>query len=107
MANRPSSDQIQAKIENESFASNDLLVILWLAFVDNVEDLLAGQWGKGYQAATVRSRFIRRHATRAQLYKAVDETDLFMKKRTLKKLWAIGAKDGEGFFEFLHRCILG
>jgi hypothetical protein len=96
---------IKEQIEKQSFAERDLLVVLWLAFVDFIEDMLNSDWRQSYQLANVKVRFVFSKATRERLYKSVIDTNEYMKKRSLRKPWAIGVAEGQGLFDFVKSCI--
>ncbi len=98
-------ESLKDQIATEAFASDDLLVVLWLAFVDTIEDLLLGGWGQSYRAASIKLRFNFSRETRGHLYRAVQDTDDFMKKRSLKKTWAAGVEEGQGLFDFIRSCV--
>ncbi len=101
------TDAVRDTVQQERFDQHDLLCILWLNFVETVDELYARGWGDSYRAATAKARFIHSHETRERLYRAVQETDEFMKKRALKKNWAIGVAEGQGLFAFIKSCIDG
>jgi hypothetical protein len=98
-------DAVKSNIKNAQFEPDDLLTVLWLLFVDTIQDMLSGDWGKGYRAANIKVRFIFSKETRERLYRHILDTDGYMKKRSLKKLYAIGVREGQGLFEFISDCI--
>lgn len=99
--------QVTAKnIENGEFKSNDVLVVLWLIFVDTITGLFQGRWGESYRSAPVKTRFIMREETRSQLYKDIQEMDTYMKRRTPMKKWSVGVQEGQGLFEFIKQCVV-
>lgn len=100
------SEEILRNIEDECFNENDVLPILWLLFVNIIEDMINEQWAESYKAASSKPRFIVSKETRGRLYKKVQDIDNYMKRKTLKETWAIGANQGEGLFEFIKRSIL-
>jgi hypothetical protein len=80
---------------------------LWLAFVDTIEDMITGGWGPLYRAAHVKVRFIfNQKDTRERLYRDIQNTNDFMKKRSLKRTWAVGVADSQGLFEFVRSCVM-
>jgi hypothetical protein len=97
----------QKQIWNGDFNQNDVVVVLWLYFVDTIQDLFNSQWGEGYRTAIVKTRFIFRPETRNHFYKTVLDSDSYMKKRTPMKNWSIGVKEKQGLFDFFHQCISG
>ncbi|HEY0737191.1 MAG TPA: AIPR family protein [Herpetosiphonaceae bacterium] len=98
-------EAVRERIKTEDFHERDLLAILWLAFVDTIEDLMASGWGQSYQAAPVKSRFIFLRETRDRIYRQVQSTNDFMKKRSLKQAWTIGVAEGQGLFDFVKSCL--
>lgn len=105
LASRYAIEEVRERISSGSFHERDVLAILWLSFVDTIEDMLATGWGQSYRAAPVKSRFILSRETRDRLYKEIQGTNDFMKKRSLKKPWAIGVADGQGLFDFVNQCL--
>ena len=106
LATQYATDFVKEQIDTGTFAERDLLVILWLAFVDTIEDMITGGWGPLYRAAAIKVRFIfNQKDTRERLYRDIQSTNDFMKKRSLKKTWAIGVADNQGLFEFVKSCI--
>ena len=106
LATQYAIDEVKEKIDSGIFAERDLLVVLWLAFVDTIEDMITGGWGLLYSAAPIKVRFIfNQKDTRERLYRDIQSTNDFMKKRSLKKTWAVGVAEGQGLFEFVRSCI--
>lgn len=101
-----SFDVVKDRVGKQQINPNDLLVVLWYAFVDTVEDMLASTWGQSYRAATVKVRFTFSRDSRERLYRVVEDTNEFMKKRSLKKTWAVGVADRQGLFDFVKSCVL-
>jgi hypothetical protein len=101
LATNYSVEEIKALIDSETYHARDILAILWLAFVDTIQDMLLGEWGKSYRTAQVKVRFIFSNETRNQLYRAISDKNEFMKKRTLSKTWAYGVSEGQGLFDFI------
>ena len=97
---------VEEQINLGSFSERDLLVVLWLLFVETIEDMINSGWGESYRAAPVKVRFIFSRETRDRLYRETQNTNDFMKKRSLKKPWAVGVSDGQGLFEFVRSCII-
>ncbi len=98
---------MKEKVETGTFTERDLLVVLWLAFVDTIEDMITGGWGPLYRAAPIKVRFIfNQKDTRERLYRDIQNTNDFMKKRSLKKTWAVGVAEGQGLFEFVRSCVM-
>ena len=100
------TDTVQEQIDKGTFNERDLLSVLWLVFVDTIEDMINRGWGESYRAAPVKVRFIFSRETRNRLYREIQSTNEFMKKRSLKQPWAVGVAEGESLFEFVHNCIL-
>jgi hypothetical protein len=90
-----------------NFEPDDLLIVLWLAFVDQIRDMLENDWGQGYRAAPIKVRFIFSTETRNRLYRKVQSLNDFMKKRTYTETWAVGVSEGQGLFEFVDACVMG
>lgn len=105
LASQYAIDAVRDRIKAEEFDEHDMLAILWLAFVDTIEDLMASGWGQSYRAAPVKSRFILSRETRDRLYRQIQSTNDFMKKRSLKQAWAIGVTEGQGLFDFVKSCV--
>lgn len=99
-------DTVKERIISGTFDQRDVLAVLWLVFVETIDDMLYGEWGRSYRAAAIKVRFIFSRETREQLYRAIRNTDEFMKKRSMKKAWAIGVAEGQGLFDFVRSCIL-
>lgn len=99
-------DVVKERITSRTFDAHDILAVLWLVFVETVEDLLNGGWGQSYRAAPIKVRFIFSKETRERLCREVQQTDEFMKKRSVKKPWAIGIPEKQGLFEFVKNCAL-
>lgn len=93
------------KITNGSYGDRDLLVIMWLVFTETIDDMINRGWGASYRAAPVKSRFIFSRETRDRLYREIEQTNEFMKKRSLKKPWAVGVSEGQSLFDFIHSCL--
>lgn len=105
MAEHYTVEPIKAQVDSDDFAERDLLVVLWLAFVDLLEDLLSGEWGRNYQAAPVKLRYMISREARERFYREVENTNAFLKKRSLKRRWAYGVQEGQGLFEFVKFCL--
>ncbi len=105
MKTEMNATQIQQMIEQKEYRSDDLLIILWLLFVDTIENLLAGDWGKSYSQVSRKDRFVLERASRNRLYKEIIETDKFMRKRFLARNWSMGIKESQGIFDFIGDCI--
>ena len=106
LATQYAIDEVKEKIGSGIFAERDLLVVLWLAFVDTIEDMITGGWGLLYSAAPIKVRFIfNQKDTRERLYRDIQSTNDFMKKRSLKKTWAVGVAEDQGLFEFVRSCV--
>ncbi len=100
------TETIKAQIDESTFDEHDLLVVLWLTFIDTIEDMINSDWGSLYRSATIKVRFLfNQKETKERLYRAIQQTNNFMKKRSLKKAWAIGVAEGQGLFEFVRSCI--
>jgi len=99
-------DTVKERINSETFDQRDTLAVLWLAFVETIDDMLYGEWGRSYRAAPIKVRFIFSRETRDRLYREIQGTNEFMKKRSMKKPWAIGVAEGQGLFDFVRSCIL-
>lgn len=106
LASKYDIEDVREQIISKSFDERDILVVLWLAFVDIIEDLLVSGWGQSYRAAPVKPRFILSRETRDRLYREVQNTNEFMKKRSLKKTWATGVPEGQGLYDFVRNCLL-
>lgn len=100
------ADDVVENVETGQFDSRDLLAVLWLAFVDSIEDMFASPWKESYLAAPVKSRLVFSRETRDKLYKSVIDMDEFMKRRNLKKPWALGVGEKQSLFEFIRSCVL-
>jgi hypothetical protein len=102
-----SIDVVKPQVLQNKFEERDLLIVLWFAFVDTVEDMVLGSWGQSYRAAPVNVRFIySAKETRQKLYQLIQNTDQYMqKKKGLKIPWATGVTEGQGFFNFIRSCI--
>ncbi len=101
-----SSEIVIEKINQGIVEPKDILVVLWFAFVEKIEDMLNTPWGESYRAANIKIRFVFARETRGRLYRDVQNTNDFMKKRSLKTNWAIGVLEGQGLFEFIRSCVL-
>src|SRR5260221_4941382 len=99
-------DTVKEHISTGSFDQHDILAVLWLAFVETIDDMLYGEWGRSYRAAPIKVRFIFSRETRERLYRQIQSTNEFMKKRSMKQTWAIGVAEGQGLFDFVRSCIL-
>lgn len=100
----PNLDQEQ--IWNGDFSPDDVLVVLWLIFVDTIEDLFNSPWGEGYKTAIVKTRFILRAENRTYFYKTILKRDSYMQKKTPQTNWSFGVKENQGLFDFIKQCIL-
>jgi hypothetical protein len=105
LATRFGIESVKERVEAKTFSERDLLVVLWLAFVDLIGDMVNGDWGQSYRAANVKIRFVFSKATRDLLNKKVSEQNEYMKRRSLKYLWAVGVAEGQGLFEFIKSCV--
>jgi hypothetical protein len=99
------TETIREEIKKGEFNPQDLIIIIWLVFVETIEDLIASGWGDSYRAAPVKVRFIYSRETRDKLYRELQNTNEYMKKRNVKKLWAIGVADNQGLFDFIRSCV--
>jgi hypothetical protein len=99
-------DMVKERINNEKFDQCDVLAVLWFVFIETIEDMLYGEWGQSYRTAPIKVRFIFSRVTRDRLCREIQSTNEFMKKRSMKKPWAIGVAEGQGLFEFVKSCIL-
>ncbi len=99
-------DAVKEHISAETFDQRDTLAILWLVFAETIDDMLYSEWGQSYRAAPIKVRFIFSRGTRERLYREIQSTNEFMKKRSMKKPWAIGVAEGQGLFDFVRSCIL-
>ncbi len=99
-------ETVKEQISTGTYDPHDILAVLWQVFVETVEDLLTSGWGQSYQAAPVKVRFIFSRETRDRLYREIQSTNDFMKKRSLKKTWAIGVAENQGLFEFIRSCVV-
>lgn len=99
-------ETVKDLINKGTFDPHDVLVVLWLVFVETIEDLLTSGWGQSYRAAPIKVRFIFSRETRDRLYREVQNTNEFMKKRSLKKPWAIGVAEKQGLFDFVRSCVM-
>jgi hypothetical protein len=101
------TESVKENINTGTFNPCDILAVLWLVYVETVEDLLNSGWGQSYRAAPIKVRFIFSRETRERFYREIQNTNEFMKKRSLKKPWAIGVSENQGLFEFIKACVLG
>jgi hypothetical protein len=99
-------ESVKEKIIQKTFDPHDILIILWLAFVSTVDDLINSDWGQSYRAATVKVRFLFSKETRERLYKKIQKTDEWMKKRVLTEQWTIGVPEKQGLFDFIRGCVI-
>ncbi len=99
-------DIVKERISSGTFDQCDILAVLWLAFVETIDDMLYGEWGRSYRAAPIKVRFIFSRETRERLYRQIQSTNEYMKKRSMKQTWAIGVAEGQGLFDFVKSCIL-
>ena len=93
------------KARSDDFDGQDLLIVLWLAFVDAIESMMATGWGQSYRLANVKPRFISSTETRERLFKLFEDQEKYMKKRALTKLWAVGIPEKQGLFDYVRDCI--
>ncbi len=105
LAKQYAPELVKDQIDAGAFAEHDLLIVLWLLFVETIEDMINSGWGESYRAAPVKVRFVFSRETRDRLYREIQNTNDFMKKRSVKKPWAVGVTDGQGLFEFVRSCI--
>lgn len=99
-------DTVKEHLSHGTFDQRDILAVLWLVFVETIDDMLYGEWGRSYRAAPIKVRFIFSRETRDRLYREIQSANEFMKKRSMKKPWAIGVAEGQGLFDFVRSCIL-
>lgn len=95
-------DDMESVVKSEQFERDDLLFVLWFAFVDTIQDMLLSGWGQSYRASNVKVRFIFSRETRTQLYREISNKNEFMKRRILAKVWAAGVPEGSGLFDFVR-----
>jgi hypothetical protein len=98
-------EAIKQKIQTETFEKDDLLVILWLMFLDKIEGWMDSDWKQSYRNADRKIRFVLSKETRNRLYKEVIELDKFMQKRFVPKSWTVGVERNQGLFEFIKKCV--
>lgn len=101
-----SMETVKQHISDGTFDQSDIMAVLWLVFVETIDDMLYGEWGRSYRAAPIKVRFIFSRETRERLYRQIQSTNEYMKKRSMKKTWAIGVSEGQGLFDFVRSCIL-
>jgi hypothetical protein len=106
LANDYDIETVRERINTETNDPYDVLAVLWFVFVETIEDMLNSSWGSSYRAANIKVRFIYSKETRERLHREIQNTDEYMKKRTVKKPWAIGVEEGQGLFDFVRGCIL-
>lgn len=99
-------ETVKQHISDGTFDQSDIMAVLWLVFVETIDDMLYGEWGRSYRAAPIKVRFIFSRETRERLYRQIQSTNEYMKKRSMKKTWAIGVSEGQGLFDFVRSCIL-
>jgi hypothetical protein len=100
-----SFDEIRALVETKRFEKDDLLVILWLIFVDIIREMMRGSWGDEYEAAKVKVRYIFGRLSREVLAERVENYNDVMQTGGMTKTWAVGAKEGQSLFEFIRACV--
>lgn len=101
------TEPVLQRIETGKFDANDVLVVLWLVFAEHIQEMIGSPWGKSYQAAPVKSRFIYSKETRDKFYREIQEMDEYMKNLTPMRRWTIGIKQKQGLFEFVREAITG
>ncbi|KAB8140800.1 hypothetical protein F8S13_22645 [Chloroflexia bacterium SDU3-3] len=106
MAKSLAPEVIKDHIDSNTFNEKDLLCVLWLLFVETIENMVASGWEENYRAAPIKVRFIFSRETRERLYREIQKTNEFMKKRSVRDPWAIGVKEGQGLFDFIRSCIM-
>lgn len=104
LADQFDTDAIKNQCDSGKNNEHDLLIILWSLFKETIDDMINSSWGQSYRAAPVKARFVFSRETRDRLFKDIQQLDEYMKKRSIKKPWAVGVADGQGLFEFVRSC---
>ncbi|MCP4199312.1 MAG: hypothetical protein GY762_19375 [Proteobacteria bacterium] len=105
MKNELNIEEIRFMIDCDSYAQNDLLITLWLLFLDTAENLLASDWGQNYRQALRPARYILGNESRSRLYKEVLATNKVLKKRYIPRDWSAGFKENQSIFDFILECL--
>jgi hypothetical protein len=51
LAKQYAPELVKEQIDTGTFAEHDLLSVLWLLFVETIEDMINSGWGESYRAA--------------------------------------------------------
>jgi hypothetical protein len=98
-------DEVEKRIGEERFESNDILAVIWFVFRHLLDEMLGGAWRSGYLSARSRSRFLHSTETRKRLEQGVVQLHQFTEKTQLTRTWATGIKPGKGLFGFVRDAL--
>jgi hypothetical protein len=85
-------------IRKGTINSNDVLAVIYHAFVHIIDQLLGGAWKESYLSASPKSRFNYRRETRERFLKSLNELDDFMKRTQLTSPWAVHIPSKTGIY---------
>lgn len=89
------------------FAQDDILALIYHAFVHVIDQLLGGAWKESYLSASPKSRFNYSKSTRERFAKQFDELDSFMTRTQLTVPWATGIPAKTGLYRYIREKIVG
>lgn len=90
-----------------TFAKDDLVVILYLAFEHCIGQLYESNWLRGYNDAPVKNKYIYSARTRKQLLEELIELDKRFARTEWVRDWADGFNESKGVFAFVREVLLG
>lgn len=99
--------ELLAHHRNRTFATNDLVIILYLAFEHCIGQLYESNWLRGYNDAPVKNKYIYSSRTRKQLLEELVELDKRFARTEWVRDWADGFNEAKGVFSYVRQVILG
>jgi len=94
------------KVRNEKYKSDDFLIVMWHLFVRCADQLVNSTWLESWKKAPNRTRFnYSAGETRKRLKEELEETDRFLSKDQLTRIWASGLNKSKGVFSFAREVL--
>ena len=92
-------------LDSDEFESDDVIAVIWKAFLYIVETLVFSPWGDSYRAAPVKFRFLLSQETRKRFTAEFDQLDEFLRRRGLPRAWAAGISKEQGLYGFVSSSL--
>lgn len=89
-------------IRKGEFGPDDIVALVYHAFVHVIDQLLGGAWKESYLSASPKSRFNYSKSTRERFAKQFDELDSFMTRTQLTVPWATHIPAKTGLYRYIR-----